>query len=201
MGLRPRFLFDPPYVDFKKKVIAKGSKPYPSNVDLAISNPDSDPIEWNIDKVELDKFKGVFSLNPSEGKLEPGVTTNVRASFNPIEAKEYYAKIPLYLDNDTTKPYLFVEFKGEGTVPRLTFDRREIVLPVVPLGIPAKATFVVFNQGYENLELRPKVVSEVGKLPIAISFPDGSNVGVTKPKVKVEATFVHKKPLSFTTRI
>ena len=44
-------------------------------------------------------------------------------------------------------------------------------------------------------------MSEVGKLPVIISFPDGSNVGVTKPKVKVEATFVHKKPLSFTTTV
>jgi len=39
----------------------------------------------------------------------------------------------------------------------------------------------------------------VGQLPITISFPDGENLGVTKQKVKVEATFMFSSPLSFTT--
>lgn len=94
-----------------------------------------------------------------------------------------------------------VEFKGEGTEPKIYFDRREIIMPVVPLGIPSKATFMVLHNGYENLELRPKIASEVGKLPITLNYPEGQNLGVTKDKVKVEAVFQNAKPLSFTTHI
>ena len=38
-------------------------------------------------------------------------------------------------------------------------------------------------------------------MPITLNFPDGKNLGVTKQKLKVEAIFVNKKPLSFTTHI
>jgi hypothetical protein len=60
---------------------------------------------------------------------------------------------------------------------------------------------MVLHNGYENLELRPKIATEVGKLPITLNFPDGKNLGVTKQKLKVEAVFQNKKPLSFTTFI
>ena len=41
----------------------------------------------------------------------------------------------------------------------------------------------------------------MGKIPIKIMFPDGNNLGVTKSKVKVEASFTFTSPLSFTTFI
>ena len=61
---------------------------------------------------------------------------------------------------------------------------------------------MVCHNGYENLVLKVKIANEVGKLPIEISFEkDDRNLGVTKSKVKVEATFISSKPLSFTTFI
>lgn len=99
------------------------------------------------------------------------------------------------------KPYLIIELKGEGAEPKLFFDRREVILPITPLELQSKAVFLVQHNGYENLELVPKIASEVGKLPIQINFVDGSNLGVTKEKVKIEAVFTNKKPLSFTTHI
>lgn len=140
-------------------------------------------------------------MNPTEGRLEPGATSTVRVTFNPLEPIEYFCKVPLFLDNEKEKPYLMVEFKGEGADAKIFFDRREVILPCTPLGIPARATFMVCHNGYENLELRPKVANEVGKLPIEIFFPDGENLGVTKAKCKVEAVFMSSKPLSFTTFI
>lgn len=107
----------------------------------------------------------------------------------------------MYLDGDKSKAYLMIEFRGEGAEAKIYFDRREIILPCVPLGFPSKATFLVCHNGYENLELRPKIATEVGKLPITLNFPDGKNLGVTKQKLKVEAVFTNKKPLSFTTHI
>lgn len=119
-------------------------------------------------------------MNPTEGRLEPGTTSTVRVTFNPLEPQEYVVKVPLYLDGDKSKAYLMIEFRGEGAEAKIFFDRREIILPAVPLGFPAKATFLVCHNGYENLELRPKIATEVGKLPITLNFPDGKNLGVTK---------------------
>jgi len=60
------------------------------------------------------------------------------------------AKIPLFLDNDREKPYLVIEYRGEGADAKIYFDRREIILPPVPLNIETKATFQVCHNGYEN---------------------------------------------------
>ena len=51
------------------------------------------------------------------------------------------------------------------------------------------------------MTLHPKLANEVGKLPIKIEFPEGAEIGVTKQKIKVEASFKFSTPLSFTTFI
>jgi len=179
VGVKPRFYFDTPVVNFKTKVIAKGTKPLPFHHDVEISNPDHNPITWAIDRDILDKSK-VFQMNPSEGRLEPGSQYTVRVTFNPLEPQEYFVKVPLYLDGDKSQPYLMIEFRGDGTEAKIYFDRREIIMPTVPLGFQAKTTFMVCHNGYENLELRPKIATEVGKLPILLEYPDGQNLGVAK---------------------
>ena len=34
-----------------------------------------------------------------------------------------------------------------------------------------------------------------------VKFPEGKNLGITRSKLKVEISFINKKPLSFTTRL
>jgi hypothetical protein len=77
-------------------------------------------------------------------------------SFTPRDAKKYEATIPVFLGEDCTTgpPYLTVEVHGTGQFPRLAFDVRECVLPPVPLGVKSQGTFVILNNGYDNLELR-----------------------------------------------
>jgi hypothetical protein len=44
----------------------------------------------------------------------------------------------MYIDDpelDPNTPYAELVLKGEGAYPKLIFDRREIILPVVPLNI------------------------------------------------------------------
>lgn len=55
-----------------------------------------------------------------------------------------------------------IKFKGEGIFPKITFDRREVILPTVPLNIASKCvnfyiyqTFRIFNEGYDNFNLKP----------------------------------------------
>ncbi len=54
-----------------------------------------------------------------------------------------------------------IKLIGEGIFPKITFDRREIILPTVPLNIMSKCvnllnkSFRVFNEGYENFNVKP----------------------------------------------
>ena len=57
VGVKPRFLLEPTIVNFRTKVIAKGSKPLPFHNDITISNPDQNPITWSIDRDALDESK------------------------------------------------------------------------------------------------------------------------------------------------
>lgn len=57
VGVKPRFLLEPTVINFKTKVIAKGSKPLPFHNDITISNPDHNPITWSIDREVLEKSK------------------------------------------------------------------------------------------------------------------------------------------------
>lgn len=63
--------------------------------------------------------------------------------------------------------------KGSAAQPKLSFDRREVLLPVVPLGVEARCTFRVLNDGYENLNLRYKVFGEEGNISVKLRFPEG----------------------------
>ena len=138
-------------------------------------------------------------MSPTEGILEPGINATVRVTFNPTDPKEYVTRIPLYLDDENDKPYLEIEFRGEGADAKIYFDRREVILPPVPLDTETKSSFYVLHNGYENLTLKSKLANEVGQLPIKIHFPEGEEIGVTKQKIRVEATFKFSTPLSFTT--
>jgi len=50
-------LLDPTVVNFKTKVIAKGSKPLPFHNDITITNPDHSAINWSVDREALDDSK------------------------------------------------------------------------------------------------------------------------------------------------
>lgn len=92
--------------------------------------------------------------------------------------------------------------KGEGAFPKLLFDRKEVLLPVVPLGIESKCVFRVINSGYENLNLKWKLIEDsMSKLNLSLAFPDGKNLGITRNKLKIEVSFSSPKPVSFTVRL
>jgi len=38
----------------------------------------------------------------------------VKVSFNPTVAKDFKEEMPLYLDNDFTKPYYWIPLKGSS---------------------------------------------------------------------------------------
>ena len=97
----------------------------------------------------------------------------MQASFNPYIPDNYEKKVSLFIDGDIKKPYKEITFKGVGAYPRLLFDRKEIILPIVPLGIIAKCSFRVINDGFENLTLKHLFPQNKNDIQVEISFPEG----------------------------
>ena len=198
-GLAPKLLIDPQILDFKKKIIAN-DKYLPTMLDVSLSNPDhSSRIHYSIDTSELDDKK-FFSIFPSEGIIEGGQTAYLKASFNPFKEETYSKTVPLYIDGDKTRSYLDIHFKGIGAYPKLTFDKREAIMPIVPLGIQTKCQFKVINDGYENLTLKENFANDFNG-NLNIKYLEGKNLGVTKNKIKLEVNFQSEKPFSFTTKL
>lgn len=220
-ALRPRMLFSATDLNFKTKVVATGIQSVASVMELALHNADDYPIEWKIQTDSLGKFKGVFTVDPQSGILHPAQDCLVRAAFLPSEPIEYKANVNVYispprstavdagksldpslaLNADESKPYLALRMKGQGTVPKLTFDRREIVLPIVPLGIRSRCLFYIVNEGYESLDVQYRLPNDQIRIPLTINFPEGQQIGITKPKIPVEIFFQSNKPISFCAKI
>lgn len=198
-GLQPRFLIDPSIVDFKKKYITGIEKTFPEYKDIVFSNPDIMPLRWRLEPLSAEASK-IFTIKPTEGYLESSAPVTVRASFNPLQPVEYEEKIKLFLDN-ATEPYLFLTLKGEGAVPRISFDRRYVILPIVPLGVTSRSVFRINNEGYQNVDLKHRLPKDIGKIPLDLTYPDGNSLGSTKQKITVEITFKSEKPFSFTSQL
>lgn len=82
--------------------------------------------------------------------------------------------MPLYIEDEEVKQkskYLDVEIKGTAAFPSINFSRREVILPVVPLNIVATTSFRIFNDGYENVNLKSQLLDDVANLGLVISFP------------------------------
>jgi hypothetical protein len=145
-------------------------------------------------------------VRPDSGEVGPGESKTIFVMFNPFESGTFEKSIPLFVEDpeltNNSNSYIDIQLKGEGAFPKLIFDRKEVLLPVVPLDVEAKCVFRLMNSGYDNLNLKWKLVEDnYAKLNVNLAFPDGKNLGITKNKVRVEVTFSSKKPVSFTSRL
>jgi len=180
-GIKPKFLMQPQNIEFKKKIITTPDKCFASVTEITITNPEKKGLSWKIDMTKLDQNK-MFSINPNEGFLDAGQSNIIKAYFNPLEVGDFTKVVPLFIENDTSKPYLELILKGVGANPKLMFDRREVILPVVPLNIVAKCVFRIINDGYENMALKASISKEYGPLNVETEFVDGHTLGITKSK-------------------
>lgn len=143
-----------------------------------------------------------WRVEPTSGVLLPGQTCTVAIYFSPTDPRVYEHPIDLFFQGqETQKPYLSMSIIGAGTYPMLTFDRNEVILPIVPLNIRSSTTFYVYNQGYDNLELHHHFPQDTSNAPLHIEFPDGASLGVGRQSVPVKVWFQSKKSISFSTRI
>ncbi|EGR30900.1 hypothetical protein IMG5_121460 [Ichthyophthirius multifiliis] len=203
-GLHPKFLIDPQICEFKRKIITTPDKCFASSMQIALNNPSRMPMKWKIDTSSL-SIDNVFNIIPSNGIVEGNSQVVIDALFNPYTPDKYQKSVPLYIleDDEISEevPYVEISLKGEAAFPRLVFDRKEIILPAVPLDVQSKCIFRIVNDGYENLNLKYKIIQDIQPINVTINWIEGKNLGITKHRIKVEALFSSKKPLSFTTRV
>ncbi len=126
--------------------------------------------------------------------------------FNPDSHKMYSKMVAIYVGEDLDKPYLEFEMKGEGTTPKLAYDKAEIIIPPAPLRTESRAAFKVRNQGYENLDLSKYRIKFVDyppdHIPVEIQFPEKTKaVNISKKELKIEAVFKSTKPINMTGKI
>jgi hypothetical protein len=74
-------------------------------------------------------------------------------------------------------------------------------MPVVPLNIESKIIFKIFNDGYENMTLKHRVIEDSGNIKLDLQFPEGNLLGATKNKLTIVLSFKSAAPVSFTTKL
>jgi len=137
VGLKPRFILEPQAIEFKRKIITTLDKRVPGLSSINLCNPDLRVLKWCIDTKKLDDDQ-IFSLLPNSGSLQPGEQVEIKAVFNPYKDGTFEQCAELYIDDNLDKSQISIRLKGEGLFPRITFDRREIILPIVPLNVTSK---------------------------------------------------------------
>lgn len=202
-AVHPRIVLDPidGVRDFKKKTISQMEGTLPDTQIMKVTNPDPNmPVRFFIDTKELDDSKE-FHLSKTEGVVAPKSSIDIVIEFRPTIPKEYCFKLPLYVDDEKTVPKAIITLKGESAFPRILFDRREILLPTVPLNVESKIQFYIYNDGYQSVNLKGHIIETFQHFPINVTFPDGPSLNSKRHKLKVELSFTAKYPLSFTTQL
>lgn len=199
-GIHPKLTMEPinGEIVFEKKIITSLDAVVPQPAFITFSNSQSRPISFRIETTAIEK-KEVFSIIPITGTIDPQVPVTIKVSFKPQGNEKYYVELPLYIEEDT-KPYSVIKLKGEGAYPKLLFDRREVIMPIVPLGIESRCTFRIENEGYQNLMLKHYLAQDIGAINLTVK-PESKNLGSGINSIKVECSFVNQKPISFTTKL
>mmetsp|Transcript_18627 Transcript_18627/g.36432 ORF Transcript_18627/g.36432 Transcript_18627/m.36432 type:complete len:3020 (+) Transcript_18627:106-9165(+) len=217
-GLKPKVALSHATVDFGDKVILKPDRALknPYLLRFEMKNEELTDLDWSLafpdiitgimedetGRNQVEPADVTWRVEPTKGTLLPGQSCTVSIFFSPTQGMSFNLPLNLYLDGqEGGPPYLTVPVLGIGTPPMLTFDKKEIVMPTVPLGVESKASFQIHNRGYENLELKYTLPQSGDRLPLVVNFPMGSTLGVGRNTVPVELSFMSKKPLGFNAKI
>lgn len=198
----------PEKIDFGKSFIFL-SKENPSKQELKIFNLGLEDLEWKVlITPNLDHLIniGVYSFNKTTGKIiSDGSSFDlITLNFQPINNQVYEENFVIYVKTKHSDSYMkakTVVITGEGIYPRVFFDRREVIFPVVPLNMESKVVFKIKNDGYEECDIKVKVNCSTGNVPVTAKFIEGSKFDILVKELKVEAVFKTSKPISFTAKI
>ena len=150
--------------------------------------------------------EGVFDIVNKKGEIPANqdIFVSIEITFMPKAQKEYKSQVTLrVVDSDGVTTNKVIRLEGEGLFPRLYFDKRELILPIVPLGWESSIKFKIKNEGYENEEINAEFESyPQGALPIKLIWSENShNIGLMKSELRCEVKFMSLKPITFTTKL
>ena len=195
-------------VKFPKTFIYENTKNYKTKeIKIASVNKKTE-LNWKFINYENDKnfSEGIFNIVNTEGIIpaEEDIYIPIKFTFVPREKKIYKSQVVLLVtDSEGIEIYKTLRLEGEGLIPRIYIDKRELILPIVPLGIESSIKFKIKNEGYENEEIKAEFeVYQQGVLPIKFNFLENNNIiGYSKTELKCEVKLLSNKPISFTTKL
>ena len=163
-------------------------------------------LKWEF--ILSDEFinEGIFNVLDKKGEIpaHQDLFVTIQFSFTPHAQREYKSQVTLRVtDQDGKVTNKVIRLEGEGLLPRLYFDKRELILPIVPLGFESSIKFKVKNDGYENEEINAEFESyPQGVLPIKFVWLEKTHsVGYNKSELKCEVRMLSNKPITFTTKL
>lgn len=199
-ALKPRVVVMHPIVDFGQRVVVKEDGNIPHRKFNSFTNEDGKELFWELGSLPHE-FTNVFRVEPKEGSLLPGHSAQIQVFFSPNRLMNYEVSVPLFLDGQREKAYAELNLRGHGSKPAISFDRKEIVLPVVPLNTPVSEIFFIINEGFEHLELNYRLPLDKEKVPLKLSFLEGSTLSRENTQLPLEISFISDKPISFTANV
>jgi len=193
-------------VKFPKTFIYENEKNFKTKEIKLASVQKNKALKWHFITTEEFVNEGIFNIINKTGEIPKDVDifASIQFSFTPREKKHYKSQVTLVVtDSDGNEIHKIIRLEGEGLLPRLYFDKRELILPIVPLGIESSIKFKVKNEGYENEEIKAEFeVYQQGILPVKFSFLENTNIiGYSKNELKCEVKLLSNKPITFTTRL
>ena len=144
----------------------------------------------------------VFFVSPMRGDLSPGESCTVRVTFLPKCNGDFFEYLQIYITGqpDPTRPYFTLTVRGSGVYPRLSFSEQRLVLPPVPLNVTSRCTCTIYNQGYDNIELKYRISPTI-PVPLDITFPGGNELGLTRAKTTMIISTRSEFPESWTGKV
>lgn len=220
-GLAPRIRIESSLIDFGSRSFALDpERRVPHYMPLKIFNtcPLGQPVSWYADTSNLAQYfpgqmgpTNVFDVSPHRGVIAPGRSQTIQVSFSPCMAdRTFLNTVPLHLEDERSDepnavPYIELEVCGKGIPPQLSFDRREIILPPVPLGVTVRAVFQVINTGFDYLDLQVRIpaneITAAVGVPLTVSFPEGQILSSAKSSLPVVVEFHALQAMAFTVTI
>eukprot|EP01038_Epipyxis_sp_PR26KG_P008960 gene8960-12082_t len=183
-------------VSFEIKELEEVVKEFGAADDSAIGKTGKAPAHNDLEPSQI------FFVSPLKGDLAPGSSCPIRVTFQPQSSGDYSKKLQVYLKDqaDVSRPYLTIACVGSGLFPRLTFNKSHVDIPTVPLNITSRASFTIFNNGYNGLSINHKVSPNI-PITLDISYPDGKEVGIMTDRIRVFIACKSETPISWNGKI